>query len=79
MDLFVAAYTMVPDSFSSRYIVTIAYILIVPGGSIRDNKRLRYLGCVCFAESSPVTKARYQTLSSVNLAAQTRPTKFILV
>ena len=78
MDLFVAAYTMVSDTFSSRYSVTIAYMLHCPG-SIRENGCLRYLGCVCLIESSPVTKARYQTLSSVNLAAQTRPTKFILV
>ena len=33
MDLFVAAYTMVPDSFSCGYGVTIAYILTVPGVS----------------------------------------------
>ena len=33
MDLFVAAYTIVPDSFSCRYSVTIAYILNVPGVS----------------------------------------------
>ena len=33
MDLFVAAYTMVPDSFSCQYSVTIAYILTVPGVS----------------------------------------------
>ena len=30
MDLFVAAYTMVSDTLSSRYSVAIAYILTVP-------------------------------------------------
>ena len=35
MDLFVAAYTMVSDTFSSRYSVTIAYMLTVPGVSAK--------------------------------------------